>query len=82
MNPLLAQSAAKGALPQLYAATAPGLSGGSYFGPHFMRMRGYPVLEVPSDAARNDADAERLWQISVEATGVDYALLKPATIQS
>ena len=82
MNPLMAQSAAKGALPQLYAATAADVSGGNFFGPHFMRLRGYPVLEVPSDAAQNDDDAERLWQMSVEMTQVDYAMLKAAPTQS
>src|SRR5439155_11229479 len=33
-NRLLAQSAERGALPQLYAATAPDVEGGEYFGPN------------------------------------------------
>ena len=40
---LLAQSAADGALPLLYGATAPGVVGGQYFGPDgFLHMRGGP----------------------------------------
>ncbi len=42
-NPLLAQSEDMGALPSLYAATAPGVEGGTFVGPDgFMEQRGYP----------------------------------------
>lgn len=75
MSPIMAQSAEMGALSQLYASTAPDVSGGTYYGPH-KGMRGYPALEIPSDDARNDADAEKLWDLSVEMTGIDYAILK------
>ena len=40
---LISQSAAKGALPQLYAATAPDVQGGEYFGPNgIAESFGYP----------------------------------------
>ena len=43
-NAVLAQSAEMGALPTLYAATYPGLEGGTYIGPDgFMEQRGYPT---------------------------------------
>ena len=44
-NSLFAQSAERGALPTLCAATYPGLYGASYIGPDgFMEMRGFPKL--------------------------------------
>lgn len=72
-NHLLAQSAAMGALPTLFAATAPGLPGDSYVGPNgFMEMRGYPQLVDRNARAADVADAARLWTASEELTGVVY----------
>jgi NAD(P)-dependent dehydrogenase (short-subunit alcohol dehydrogenase family) len=72
-NHLLAQSAAMGALPTLFAATAPGLPGDSYVGPDgFMEMRGYPQLVDRTARAADAADAARLWTASEELTGVVY----------
>jgi NAD(P)-dependent dehydrogenase (short-subunit alcohol dehydrogenase family) len=71
-NRLLAQSAAGGALPTLYAATAD-LPGNSYAGPSgFAAMRGAPALCARSKAASDDAAARRLWQVSEELTGVTF----------
>jgi NAD(P)-dependent dehydrogenase (short-subunit alcohol dehydrogenase family) len=73
------QSATMGALPQLYAATAPDVQGGDYYGPGgFFQVRGYPKLVKPSGQARDREVARRLWQVSEQLTGVDYAaVLKP-----
>jgi NAD(P)-dependent dehydrogenase (short-subunit alcohol dehydrogenase family) len=72
-NDLLAQSAAMGALPTLFAATAPGLPGDSFVGPNgFMEMRGYPHLVGRSARASDIADAALLWTASEELTGVTY----------
>jgi len=72
-NDLLAQSAAMGALPTLFAATAPGLPGDSFVGPNgFMEMRGYPHLVGRSARATDIADAALLWTASEELTGVTY----------
>jgi NAD(P)-dependent dehydrogenase (short-subunit alcohol dehydrogenase family) len=72
-NDLLAQSAAMGALPTLFAATAPGLPGDSFVGPNgFMEMRGYPHLVGRSARASDIADAALLWTASEELTGVVY----------
>jgi NAD(P)-dependent dehydrogenase (short-subunit alcohol dehydrogenase family) len=72
-NHVLAQSAAMGALPTLFAATAPGLPGDSYVGPNgFMEMRGYPQLVDRTARAADVADAARLWTASEELTGVTY----------
>lgn len=76
MNKLLAQSAEMGALPQLYAATAPDVVGGDYFGPKGLQeSRGYPVKVASNDKSHNLADAAQLWKVSVEMTKVTYAQL-------
>lgn len=72
-NAVLAQSAEQGALPLLYAATAPDVEGGAYYGPGgFMNMRGLPERQESSDASRNQTTAERLWDVSEDLTGVQY----------
>ena len=72
-NSLVAQSAAMGALPTLYAATQPALPGGSYVGPGgFMESRGYPTIVQSTSAARDEAVAARLWTVSESLTGVSY----------
>ncbi|HVT63660.1 MAG TPA: oxidoreductase [Mycobacteriales bacterium] len=73
---LISQSAAKGALPQLYAATAPDVKGGEYFGPNGLAESfGYPK-RVDSIPASKDLDtAARLWSVSEELTGVSYDAL-------
>jgi NAD(P)-dependent dehydrogenase (short-subunit alcohol dehydrogenase family) len=76
-NALFAQSAAMGALPSLYAATAPDVKGGEYFGPGgLLEMAGYPRRAKRAAAARDEAVAKALWERSVELTKVDYAQLK------
>lgn len=72
---LFAQSAGAGALPGLRAATDPALPGGSYIGPDGPgEMRGSPVPVAPVETALDREVAERLWQESVELTGVDYPI--------
>ena len=73
-NALVAQSDAMGALPSLYAATAPDVAGGEYFGPDWPgESRGHPKRVSTSAAARDRASAERLWQVSEQRTGVELA---------
>jgi NAD(P)-dependent dehydrogenase (short-subunit alcohol dehydrogenase family) len=77
-NRLFAQPAEMGALPLLYAATAPELPGGSYVGPDGMgQMRGHPVLVQATERARDEESARRLWDISEELTGVAYDFKAP-----
>jgi NAD(P)-dependent dehydrogenase (short-subunit alcohol dehydrogenase family) len=72
---VMAQSAAMGALPAIRAAVDPNVRDGEYFGPGgFRESRGYPVLVQSNEASHNQADAERLWQVSEELTGVRYTL--------
>jgi NAD(P)-dependent dehydrogenase (short-subunit alcohol dehydrogenase family) len=67
------QSAANGALPQLYAAAAPDVVGGEYFGPRGPgQQRGRPTRVGMSKKARDDESARRLWEVSEELTGVRY----------
>jgi NAD(P)-dependent dehydrogenase (short-subunit alcohol dehydrogenase family) len=75
-NRFFAQSAAMGALPTLYAAAAPEVNGGDYFGPDgFQETWGYPTKISCSAAARDEAVAARLWSISEELTQVRYPAL-------
>jgi len=72
-NKLFAQGADKGALPQLYAATAPGVEGGQFFGPDgFQQARGGPTEVQPVGRARDAETARRLWEVSERLTGVSY----------
>jgi hypothetical protein len=74
-NPLFAQSAAMGALPMLYAATAPDVVGGDYIGPGgWQEWRGYPTKVRSSKRSHNKKMAQTLWKASEELTGVPYKL--------
>jgi hypothetical protein len=65
---------AEGALPTLYAATAPDAVGGGYYGPQgFQEMRGGDVGEAKmSQQALDEAAAKRLWETCEELTGVRF----------
>ena len=69
-NRLFAQPQAMGALPTLYAATAPDVVGGAYYGPSGLLELGGTPERVPSNARSHDEhDARRLWTVSEELTG-------------
>jgi len=69
-NAAVGQSAEMGALPALYAATEPGLEGGTYVGPDgFAEQRGHPKIVKPNRVARDEQAARRLWDVSAEVTG-------------
>ena len=73
------QDVRMGALPALRAATDPAARGGEYFGPrrHGLRRRfltGYPAVADSSARSHDEADQARLWQLSVQLTGVSYPL--------
>jgi NAD(P)-dependent dehydrogenase (short-subunit alcohol dehydrogenase family) len=71
--PFIGQPAALGARPMLRALTDPAVRGGEYYGPRFMVFGASPVLETPSRAARDTAAARRLWDLSVELSGLEPA---------
>ncbi|KJH86148.1 short-chain dehydrogenase [Pseudomonas fluorescens] len=66
-------SAAQGALPTLYAATAEQAVGGAYYGPTGDDEKRGPLgFAKTPPTATNEADAERLWATSERLTGVTY----------
>jgi NAD(P)-dependent dehydrogenase (short-subunit alcohol dehydrogenase family) len=74
-NLLVAQSADAGALPTLFAATAPGLEGGSYVGPDGIgEFRGAPKVTRTSRSARDEQAAARLWDVAEQLTSVRFEL--------
>ena len=78
---LLFQSPADGALPMLYAATAPDVVGGEFYGPSgFNEWWGSPRKTEPREWAKDVAAAERLWRVSEELTGVRYDLPVPRSV--
>ena len=78
-NFLIGQSADMGALPTLYAATAPDVEGGQYFGPdRFREYRGHPTLVRVKAEGRDAEVGRRLWSVSEELTGVTYDFGTPS----
>ncbi|MEU4731957.1 oxidoreductase [Streptomyces sp. NPDC023588] len=73
-NAFVAQSTAAGALPTLYAATAPGVRPDAFIGPRF-GWRGAPVRSRRAKWTLDDRSGELLWAASEKLTGVSYASL-------
>ncbi len=69
---MLAQSSLAGALPSLYAATAPDVESLEYFGPAWFDMIGAPKRAKTTKSAQDADTARRLWSVSEELTGVSY----------
>jgi NAD(P)-dependent dehydrogenase (short-subunit alcohol dehydrogenase family) len=73
LAPWASQSAAAGALPQLFAATAADAKPGGYYGPsRLFELVGPPAPARVSQAARDQAIASRLWDVSEALTKVRY----------
>lgn len=70
----LFQPVAQGALPTLFAATAPDARRGAYYGPDRLgESRGHPAeARIPPQALDANA-AARLWTESERLTGVSFA---------
>ncbi|MEU4994869.1 oxidoreductase [Streptomyces sp. NPDC021622] len=75
-NGLVAQSADAGALPTLFAATAPGVRPDSFTGPRILGWRGAPARSWRAGWTKSDVAAGRLWEASEGLTGVGYGELK------
>jgi len=70
-----AQTPEMGALPILYAATEPRVTGGTCIGPDgFLQRSGYPTLVRTSRTSRDTTLADQLWRRSELLTGVRYAI--------
>ena len=77
-NRVVAQSAAMGALPMLFAATTPDIDGGEYVGPGgLINIRGHPEPQRSSERSYDERTAKRLWTVSEDLTGVTYDLPEP-----
>jgi hypothetical protein len=74
LEPFASQSAADGALPTLYAATAPQAEPGAYYGPqNFFELKGPVGPAIVGKKARDPQLARRLWDVSVAMSGVHWA---------
>jgi len=68
---LIAQNVRTGVLPQLYAATAPGVNGGDYIGPGGpAELRGYPKIVQPLRSALDRSTGAALWEVTAKLTGI------------
>ncbi|WP_067822274.1 oxidoreductase [Actinomadura kijaniata] len=77
-NPLFAQPPARGALPQLYAATDPTARSGEFIGPGGLaELRGEPTRVRPSAAVTDPGIGRRLWEVSERLTDVRFVLPAP-----
>jgi NAD(P)-dependent dehydrogenase (short-subunit alcohol dehydrogenase family) len=69
----LFQSVAQGALPTLFAATAPEAEAGGYYGPDgFFETRGDVAPAQPPRQALDLAVARKLWDVSEQLTGLSF----------
>jgi NAD(P)-dependent dehydrogenase (short-subunit alcohol dehydrogenase family) len=73
LNYVFAQTIPMGALPTLLAATGPNIKGGDFIGPSgFMEIKGYPKKVTANLRSQKTELAEKLWDTSVELTGIKY----------
>ncbi|HKY22052.1 MAG TPA: hypothetical protein VJM31_12615, partial [Vicinamibacterales bacterium] len=73
-EPLFAQTAAAGALPTLYAATAPEAAGGRLYAPRgLLELSGPPALGQITPAAADAGTAALLWKASETLSRVRFA---------
>ena len=69
---LVLNSAEQGSWTSLMAATSPDVDGGAYVGPTRFGERSGPAGPAASSAVANDEGVQRrLWDVSVELTGID-----------
>ena len=71
---LVAQSAADGALPILYAATAPHVANGDFYGPDsWFGLKGHPKKQTAASKAYDNDLAAAFWKRCEELTNVKFA---------
>ena len=73
-TPFLWQEIDEGILPAVYAAATPQAEGGKFYGPRGLgELAGGGVREAKMPGpALNEADSQRLWELSERLTGVSY----------
>lgn len=73
MIPGFWQDIDQGILPALFAATSPSAIGGAYYGPDgFAELTGLPKTARIPRRAKDDATAQKLWEISEQLTGTHF----------
>lgn len=73
MEPWTSQSAADGALPTLYAATAPAARAAGYYGPGKLFEQKGPVADAKVSRRARDVDvARQLWDVSQQLSGASW----------
>ncbi len=73
LRPFVSQTAAEGALPTLFAATAAEARGGAYYGPDwFYELKGAPRLAKVMPQARDEIASAKLWTVSESLTGARF----------
>ena len=74
LSSILAMPPLRGALPTLYAATAPDVHPGGYYGPDgFAQIWGHPGQVRSSPGSRDPSMAARLWAVSEELVNLQLA---------
>lgn len=74
-SPFVAQTPEMGALPTLYAATAPDVSSGQYFTPSgHMRLWGHPGLDTPPSSSQSQDVAAKLWDYSEHKARLSFRI--------
>lgn len=82
IGPLISQSASRGALPTVRAATDPAVLGGQYYGPDGRgELRGDPQVVASSPQSYERTLQQRLWTVSEELTGVKFPETQPALVE-
>ena len=72
---IFAQSQLMGALPQLFAATAPQAQGGTFYGPNgWMNLRGYPAPFKFKTKVCPPEDAAQLWTLSEQLSKIPFPI--------
>ena len=73
ISPFIGQTAAAGALPILYAATASDIKPGGYYGPQgFGELKGPPGPARSGKAAKDAQMSARLWRTAEQLTGIAF----------
>lgn len=73
MMKLFFQNSDMGALPSIRAAVDPEAEGSQYYGPDGKGEKsGYPVIVSSNEASHDLQDANKLWQVSEQLTGINY----------
>lgn len=82
LMPFITQSAKKGALPILYAATCPDAEPGVFYGPHGRREhKGYPAEAFVPEQAKIQEDREKLWKATERLIKKDFFICQHMEVE-